>query len=224
MLTIHKKNRGNKKDDSYENQTFFPIVFPLGIKAQKLINMWKMSNLWFCFLLFKTKLVFFCAINQISPSSYAFSMRSGGPPHGSMWKKDALRRGLPPYAMWPCLLQTTVHCLLPKSSFIFFLSWHGRLLVRGDQKALLIISELRVIRVRLPSDCPVRAQIWSPGKFHGARGAAPGFSRPPPPPLTGCLAFPYLELESQSHQSLWVGLHLISRLLLEHFRNKNPCC
>ena len=23
--------------------------------------------------------------------------------------------------------------------------------------------------------------------------------------------------------SLWVGLHLISRLLLEHFRNKNPC-
>lgn len=110
-----------------------------------------------------------------------------------------------------------------KSSFIFFLSWHGRLQVRGDQKALLIISELRVIRVRLSSDCPVRAQVWSPGKFHGARGATPGFSRPPPP-LTGCLAFPYLELESQSHQSLWVGLHLISRLLLEHFRNKNPCC
>lgn len=28
MLTIHKKNRGNKKDDSYENQTFFPYSFP----------------------------------------------------------------------------------------------------------------------------------------------------------------------------------------------------
>lgn len=45
----------------------FPLAFLLGMKAIKPINMWKISNLWFYYLLFKMKLV--CSVTVSSPAS-----------------------------------------------------------------------------------------------------------------------------------------------------------
>ena len=178
---------------------FFPIVFPSGIKAKKLINIYgRALSSVVLFPLFKTKLVL-CAINQISlsPIPFAIQCRSGEAPNGNGWRrKNALWWDLPLCAMWLCLLRGTVLSLLPEVFFHLLFSWHGRLLVRGNQKALLTCPPYFWARGQA-GDCTVRVQIWSPGKVCGARGAAPGFARPPPP-LTGCWAFPYLESESQS--------------------------
>ena len=145
---------------------FFPIVFPSGIKAKKLINIYgRALSSVVLFPLFKTKLVL-CAINQISlsPIPFAIQCRSGEAPNGNGWRrKDALWWDLPLCVMWLCLLRGTVLSLLPEVFFHLLFSWHGRLLVRGNQKALLTCPPYFWARGQA-GDCTVHVQIWSQAK------------------------------------------------------------
>ena len=75
----------------------FPLVFLLGIKAKKPISVWKISNLWFCYLLFKMKLVSvcMCPINLIPP----LSQPDPGQEDSLKWRKDVFWCDLSPFAV-----------------------------------------------------------------------------------------------------------------------------